>query len=107
MTGVDSLRSSNCIKQVCTKIVIQLDSGEQISFTAFQSVFNRIFEGEISLLSETDVAEKLLLLEELIIRYNSGTSVVEVVLSENRNYLVLKLCYIFKIIVELCTGENK
>ena len=75
------MRSSNCTKQVCAKIVIQLDSGEQINLTAFQSVLNRIFEGEISSLSESDVAEKRLcsVLEELIIRYNhySETQIIK------------------------------
>ena len=71
-----TMRSSNCTRQVCAKIVIQLDSGEQINLTAFQSVLNRIFEGEISSLSESEVAEKLLLLEELIIRYNSETQII-------------------------------
>lgn len=71
-----TMRSSNCTKQVCAKIVIQLESGEQVNLTAFQSVLNRIFEGEISSLSETDVAEKLLLLEELTIRYNSDTQII-------------------------------
>ena len=70
------MRSSNCTKQVCAKIVIQLESGEQVNLTAFQSVLNRIFEGEISSLSETDVAEKLLLLEEVTIRYNSDTQII-------------------------------
>lgn len=69
------MRSSNSTKQVCAKIVIQLESGEQVNLTAFQSVLNSIFEGEISSLSETDVAEKLLLLEEVIIRYNSDTQI--------------------------------
>ena len=32
-----TMRSSNCAKQVCVKIVIQLDSGEQINLTAFQT----------------------------------------------------------------------
>ena len=68
--------SSNCTKQVCAKIVIQLESGEQVNLTAFQSVLNSIFEGEISSLSETYVAEKLLLLEEVIIRYNSDTQII-------------------------------
>ena len=71
-----TMRSSNCTRQVCAKIVTQLDSGEQINLTAFQSVLNRIFEGEISSLSESEVAEKLLLLEELIIRYNSETQII-------------------------------
>lgn len=70
------MRSSICTKQVCAKIVIQLESGEQGKLTAFQSVLNSIFEGEISSLSETDVAEKLLLLEEVIIRYNSDTQII-------------------------------
>ena len=70
------MRSSNCIKQVCAKIVVQLESGEQVNLTAFQSVLNSIFGGEISSLSETDVAEKLLLFEEVIIRYNSDTHIV-------------------------------
>ena len=70
------MRSSNCTKQVCAKIVVQLDSGEQINLTAFQNVLNSIFEGEISLLSESNMAEKLLLLEDLIIRYNSETQII-------------------------------
>lgn len=71
-----TMRSSNCTKQVCAKIVIQLESGEQVTLTAFQSVLNSIFEGEISSLSETGVAEKLLLLEEIMIRYNSDTQII-------------------------------
>ena len=70
------MRSSNRTKQVCAKIVIQLDSGEQINLTAFQNVLNSIYEGEISSLSESNVAEKLLLLEELIIRYNSEMKII-------------------------------
>ena len=58
-----TIRASNCTKQVYAKIVFQLDSGEQISLTPFQSVLNTTFEEEISSLPESDVAEKLLLLE--------------------------------------------
>ena len=68
--------SSNCTKQVCAKIVIPLDSSEQINLTAFQSFLNSIFEEDIFSLSESNVAEKLLLLDELIIRYNSETQII-------------------------------
>ena len=67
------MRATNCTKQVCARIFIQLHSGEHINLTAFQSVLNSIFEEEICSLSESDVAEKHLLLEELIIRYDSET----------------------------------
>lgn len=71
-----STRSANCTEQLCVKVVIELD-GQEIHLTAFQNVLNSIFEGQgTCTLSATEVSEKLLLLEEINIKYNSETQII-------------------------------
>lgn len=71
-----TMRSANCTEQLCAKVVIEVD-GQEIHLTAFQNVLNSIFEGQGNCtLSLTEVSEKLLLLEEINIKYNSETQII-------------------------------
>ena len=72
------MRSANCIHQLCAKIVIQpVDEHEQIILTVFQDVLNAVFQNNVhSTLSESEVAEKLLLLQEISVTYKSETQIV-------------------------------
>ena len=67
----------------CAKIVIRPDStkDELVNLTAFQNALENVIEGSITSMSGSDIAEQLLLLDNLTITYNRESPVItEIVL---------------------------
>lgn len=74
-----TMRVSNCVNQLCAKIVVHNNSTENdvLHLTAFQDILEAVVQGTISSLSHTEVAEQLLLLDNLSITYNRESLVIK------------------------------
>lgn len=70
------MRISNCSQYVCAKLVLHVN-GQQIYLTAFQDVLSNVIKGDFARFSEVEIAEMLLLLENLTVVYNANSRVVK------------------------------
>ena len=71
-----TMRISNCSQYVCAKLVLHVN-GQQIYLTAFQDVLSNVIKGDFARFSEVEIAEMLLLLENLTVVYNANSRVVK------------------------------
>ena len=67
-----TMRISNCSQYVCAKLVLHVN-GQQIYLTAFQDVLSNVIKGDFARFSEIEIAEMLLLLENLTVVYNANS----------------------------------
>ena len=66
--------NENFSQYVCAKLVFHVN-GQQIYFTAFQDVLSNVIKGDFANFSEVEIAEKLLLLENLTVVYKANSRV--------------------------------
>ena len=71
-----SMRAENCCSQVCAKFDLQTPEGENIVVTAFEGTLKATV-WDVSSLSETELAEVLLLIENITVKYDSNTMIVK------------------------------
>ena len=71
-----TMRISNCSQYVCAKLVLHVN-GQQIYLTAFQDVLSNVIKEGFARFSEVEIAEMLLLLENLTFVYNANSRVVK------------------------------
>ena len=74
--GVDTMRISNCSQYVCAKLVLHVN-GQQIHLTGVQDVLSNVIKGDFARFSEAEIAEMLLLLNNLTVAYNANSRVVK------------------------------
>lgn len=72
-----AMRIADCKRQLCAKLVVLSPEKEnQIDLTVFENVLENVFVGDLQSLTEDEVMEVLLLLENLTITYNTKTMVI-------------------------------
>lgn len=71
-----TMRISNCSQYVCAKLVLYLND-RQIHLTAFQDVLSNVIKGDFAKFSEAEIAEMLLLLNNITVAYNANSRVVK------------------------------
>lgn len=71
-----TMRIANCSKHLCVRVVVESE-GELIHLTAFQTTLEKIVRADVRDGAESEIAEKLLLLDEVTITYNSKSLVIE------------------------------
>ena len=69
-------RISNCVQYVCEQLVLYVN-GRQIHLTVFQDVLSNVIKGDFAKFSEAEIAEMLLLLNNLTVAYNANSRVVK------------------------------
>lgn len=70
-----TMRTVDCTKKNCVKLVFQIEDSQQLHLTAFQETLEPLIPN-ITTLSEMDIAEALLLLNNLKVSYSSDTSMI-------------------------------
>ena len=71
------MRSANCKIQKCAKVVVKLEDDEPpVHLTAFENALKTALKCDVAYLSEEEIAEKLLLLDELTVVYNPRSLVI-------------------------------
>ena len=63
MIGVDTIRISNCSQYVCAKLFLHINAQQ----TTFQDALSDVIKGDFARFSEVEIAEMLLLLENLTV----------------------------------------
>ena len=71
-----TMRISNCSQYVCAKLVLYLND-RQIHLTAFQDVLSNVIKGDFAKFSEAEIAEMLLLLNNITVAYNANSRVLK------------------------------
>jgi hypothetical protein len=71
------MRVKDCQIHICAKVVVQQDDKEKVRLTAFESTLQDALKCDISTLSENEIAERLLQLDEVSISYNPKTLVIK------------------------------
>ena len=71
-----TMRISNCSQYVCAKLVLYVND-RQIHLTAFQDVLSNVIKGDFAKFSEAEIAEMLLLLNNITVAYNANSRVVK------------------------------
>ena len=71
-----TMRISNCSQYVCAKLVLYVND-RQIHLTAFQDVLSNVIKGDFTKFSEAEIAEMLLLFNNIAVAYNANSRVVK------------------------------
>ena len=69
-----SMRAENCFSQVCAKFALQAPEGDNIIMTAFEDTLTATAQ-DVSSVSETELAEVLLLMEHVLVKDDCKGSV--------------------------------
>ena len=69
-----TMRIANCSKRLSVKVVVESE-GELIHLTAFQNTLEKVVKCDVG--GEAEIAEMLLLLDEVTVTYNSKSLVIE------------------------------
>ena len=70
------MRLADCAKQLCAKIVVHSSDKEELHQTVFEHVLRNVIVGDLHSLTESEVGEALLLLENITISYSARSMVV-------------------------------
>ena len=72
-----TMRSANCEVQLCAKVVVKLKDDEQpVHLTAFESALKTALKCDVICLSGEEIAEQLLLLDDLTVLYNPRSLII-------------------------------
>ena len=72
-----TMRAANCEIQMCAKLVIKPKDDEQpVHLTAFENALKTALKCDVACLSEEEIAERLLLLDELTVSYNPRSMII-------------------------------
>ena len=71
-----SMRLNDCSKQICVRIVVRPKNQKELGLTAFENTLKNVIAGELHSLTESEIAEVLLLLDRITITYNSTSMIV-------------------------------
>ena len=70
------MRLADCPKQICAKIVVRSSDNKELHLTAFEPALRSAIIGELHSLTESEVGEMLLLLENITITYNATSMLI-------------------------------
>ena len=71
------MRSPNCEFQKCAKVVVNLEDDEQpVHLMAMDNALKTALKCDVACLSKEEIAEKLLILDELTVAYNPRSLVI-------------------------------
>ncbi len=71
-----SMRLADCSTQMFARILVHSPQNKELHLTAFENVLLTVILGDFDSLTEADVAEVLLLLEDITVTYNSTSMVI-------------------------------
>ena len=64
-----TMRTQSCERKICTKVVLQVEGSGMLRLTMFQETLKELIP-DISVLSEMDIAERLLCFKNVKVKYN-------------------------------------
>ena len=71
-----SMCLADCSKKICVRIVVLPENQKELRLTAFENTLQNVIAGELHSLTQSEIAEVLLLLEDITITYNSTSMIV-------------------------------